>query len=170
MSTPSVSWSTRSRLERRAFLDDLRDRYAALHDSRLPGIGDLRAVLRDRGEGYVPPAGELSRRLRALFASVPNLPPVEWEATPPWLERGRGRVDALIPDWHLVVEGDGRAWHARVADFEYDRWRDAEALAHGYGTLRFTAHQLASRPTWSRNVLLAASAHRSGPGGSFRAA
>ena len=37
-----------------------------------------------------------------------------------------------------IVEGDGRSWHARVADFERDRQRDHEAQRIGWGTCRFT--------------------------------
>lgn len=83
-----------------------------------------------------------------------------------------GRVDVLIEEWKVIVEADGRAWHTRVADFEYDRWRDNEALRHGYTTVRFTWHQLVHQPRWCRTVLLAAATghRRSGWDGSFRAA
>lgn len=70
---------------RRALLGELRDRYAALARSRLPGIGHLRAVLEERGPGHVPPASELERRLRDLLGSIRGLPHVQWEATMPWL-------------------------------------------------------------------------------------
>jgi very-short-patch-repair endonuclease len=44
----------------------------------------------------------------------------------------------LLPEHRLIVEADGRRWHTRVADFDRDRWRDNEATANGYRTLRFT--------------------------------
>ena len=154
---------------RRRVVPELRDRYVAIARSRLPGIGSLRTVLDARGPGSVPPASELERHLRRVLAAV-RPPSVDYEATPPWLERGSGRVDALVPAWRLVVEGDGRDWHTRVADFERDRWRDTTALAYGYATARLTWHQLVYQTTWCRNSLVAIGARRSGSGGSFRAA
>jgi len=154
----------------RVLLPELRDRYAALARSRLPGSAAIRDILAARGPGDVPPAGELGRRLRTVLTGITHLPRVEWEATPPWLEPGRGRVDALVPDCGLVLEADGRAWHTRVEDFERDRERDALALAHGHVTLRFTWHQLTRRQTWCCNVVAAVIAPRCGSGGSFRAA
>jgi hypothetical protein len=146
----------------RSLLPQLRERYVALARSRLPGIADLREVLDERGDGFVPPDGELGRHLRAVLASVPGLPPVEFEATPPWLELGRQRVDAVVDAWKLIVEADGRAWHTRVADFEYDRWRDNLALANGYVTARFTWLDLTTARVATRNLLVAIGADRSG--------
>jgi len=150
-------------------LAELRDRHVALAPSRLPGIGHLREVLEARSDDRVPPRSALERHLRAVVEGD-GPPGFEVEATPPWLGEQRGRVDVLIPDWRLVVEGDGRAWHTRVADFEHDRWRDAEALAHGYATIRFTWFQLVQRPAWCRNVLVAVGADRSGASGRRTAA
>lgn len=155
---------------RRYFIDELRERYTVVSHSRLPGIGNLRDALEKRGDGHVPSASELDRLLRDLVSSVPALGRLEWEATPPWLEPVGGRVDVLAPEALLVVEGDGRAWHTRAADFERDRWRDAEALAHGHATLRFTWHQLRHRRAWCRNVLTAVAVDRRGSGGWNRAA
>ena len=115
----------------RRFLDDLRDRYVGIAHSRLPGIGNLRAVLAAYGEGAVPPRNELEQRLRLLLSTVANLPEVEFEATPPWYEPGEARVDALVRPWRLIVEADGRTWHTRVGDFERDRERDKPDDAAG---------------------------------------
>lgn len=156
--------------QRRRFLDELRDRYAALAHSRLPGIANVRAALDLHGDGYVPTSSELEQHLRSLVAAVLGVHECRWEATPAWLGSSRGRVDALVEPARLIIEADGRSWHTRVADFEHDRWRDATALAHGYATLRFTWHQLTVRRTWARNTLAAVVAQRSGSGGSKRAA
>ena len=138
----------------RRFLDDLRDRYLEVAGSRLPGSPNVRAVLEAYGDGDAPPRNALEQRLRHLLLSVPNLPAVEWEATPPWSEPGETRVDALVPDWKLIVEADGRLWHTRVADFERDRERDNLAIAHGYRVLRFTWHALDREWGRCRRLLL----------------
>lgn len=145
-------------------VEDFRDVYPWIAGSRLPGIAAIREVLAERGPGVAPPRNELERRLRAVLRAA-RAPSVCFEATPSWAEPGTQRVDALVEPWRLVVEGDGRAWHTRVADFERDRERDAVALAHGYATLRFTWHQLVERPQWCRTILVATGAQRSGPAG-----
>jgi very-short-patch-repair endonuclease len=60
----------------------------------------------------------------------------------------------------MVVEGDGRAWHTRVEDFERDRRRDQEAAAAGLLTLRFTWFQLTQEPDWVREVVITAGQKR----------
>lgn len=49
---------------------------------------------------------------------------------------GVGRVDLLVDDW-LVIELDGRRWHAVEEAFVRDRRRDAAAARLGYAVLRF---------------------------------
>ena len=38
----------------------------------------------------------------------------------------------------LILESDGRRWHARVADFDRDAWRDMQAAVLGYRVLRWS--------------------------------
>jgi len=52
----------------------------------------------------------------------------------------------MIDAWGLIIEADGRSWHARVAAFETDRWRDNQAAAHGLRVQRFTYTMLRHRP------------------------
>lgn len=59
-----------------------------------------------------------------------------WQAPAPW--DSSQRVDGLVSDWGLIIEADGRSWHARVTAFETDRWRDNQAAAHGLRVQRFT--------------------------------
>ena len=49
------------------------------------------------------------------------------------------------PGWP-GVEGDGRRWHTRVADFERDRRRDRLSLLHQWTILRFTWFDFTKRP------------------------
>ena len=54
------------------------------------------------------------------------------------------RVDVYIPGWRLVIEADGRNWHARVEDFEEDRRRDNELAMKGIQVIRLTYRMLKS--------------------------
>jgi Protein of unknown function (DUF559) len=47
-------------------------------------------------------------------------------------------VDALFPEQKLIVELDSIEFHHNAIAFEADRERDAETLAHGFGTVRIT--------------------------------
>ncbi|ROR65127.1 endonuclease domain-containing protein [Agrococcus jenensis] len=63
-------------------------------------------------------------------------------------------VDFLIGT-SLIVELDSRTWHGRPVDIETDRRRDAELLALGYRTLRFTYEQMLFQPELVRERVLA---------------
>jgi very-short-patch-repair endonuclease len=74
----------------------------------------------------------------AVLARLPTAPRIVRQAPFPWRSARPGRVDVLLPDHRLIIEADGRRWHARHADFDRDRWRDNEAVAHGHRVMRFT--------------------------------
>jgi hypothetical protein len=133
-------------------IDQLRDRYAALAPRGGRDLRPLRAMLERYGDGFVPLASELERVMRDVF-DQPDLPTIRWQQPFPWRPQDPERVDGLIPDWHVILEGDGRAWHTRVRDFERDRRRDAEALAHAHLPLRFTWYQLTGEPAWCLDML-----------------
>lgn len=127
-----------------AHLASIQDRYVALARSRQPGIGRVRAVLEDFGDGQVPPATEIEWCLDRVLDVVPRLPRRTRQAKLSWRNAVAARVDVLIPAWSLIIEADGRRWHTRAEDFERDRERDNDAAVHGFATLRFTWHQLTS--------------------------
>lgn len=52
------------------------------------------------------------------------------------------RVDVFVPSARLVIEADGRNWHARWQDFESDRRRDNALACRGIQVLRFTYEML----------------------------
>jgi very-short-patch-repair endonuclease len=56
------------------------------------------------------------------------------------------QVDALWPEYKLVVEIDGYEYHGSRGSFESDRARDAKLVAAGYVVIRFTARQLEECP------------------------
>ncbi len=71
------------------------------------------------------------------------------------------RVDAVIPEWRLILEADGRAFHTKRADFERDRQRDNLAAAHGYRVMRFTYRALTKDPAGVLQLVFNAGQHRS---------
>jgi very-short-patch-repair endonuclease len=104
----------------------------------------LRALLTERSAAtWVPSTSVLESALYRLLEDS-RLPSYARQAAIPWRTVASARVDAYIPSWQLFVEADGRAWHTRVADFERDRKRDRDALAHGCGTARFTYDEIVS--------------------------
>lgn len=65
----------------------------------------------------------------------------------PWLtEPIEGCVDAAVPESRLLLEADGRSWHARLDDMARDRRRDRAALRAGWETLRFVYRDLVADP------------------------
>ena len=69
----------------------------------------------------------------------------DWRREYPFSLGGRPcRVDVYLPRWRLVIEADGRSWHARVADFEEDRRRDNALAMRGIQVIRFTYRMLKS--------------------------
>lgn len=112
-----------------------------LSGARLPGLRGLLELAVDL-EGDPPTQSELERRLFDVLGDVPDMPAVQRQAPAPWSPGTRSMVDALVPDWQLVLEADGRRYHQRVADFERDRWRDAEAAVHGLHVMRFTHRRI----------------------------
>jgi hypothetical protein len=128
-----------------ATVEELQERLETYRSSRRAGIGLLRALVGERCEhGWVPPESELEALLQETIAMIPNCPPVRWQCPAPWDPQGQ-RVDGFIPAWSVVLEADGRRWHARVRDFERDRWRDNQAAALGLRVMRFTHVHLVHR-------------------------
>ena len=157
------------------------DLEAALEDALLAGRVDtqkLRAVLaREAGS---PWAGVMSRLVLDHSADAPTPDSSYLEALlerllaktelPPTLRefsssiRGTpARVDVYIPDWQMVIEADGRAWHGRLRDQEADHRRDAGLAARGIQVIRLTYRMITDDPDECLAMILAAGAHRSAP-------
>jgi hypothetical protein len=73
------------------------------------------------------------------FTARHGLPMPQTSAT---LAHNGREVDALYPEQRLIVEVDSWSFHSSRASFERDRAKDADALAHGYRTLRVTDERL----------------------------
>ncbi len=133
-------------LVRRAVdLPDLRAVRERVSASRVQGTRAFREVLADLTAEYVPTESELERMLlRAI--DDPRVPPAERQARLSWWPVLLHRVDAVIEEWRLILEADGRTYHTKRADFERDRQRDNLAVAHGYRVMRFTYRALRNDP------------------------
>lgn len=121
--------------------------------ARQPGLRSLRKIIAARSsDSYQPPTTELERLLYRLL-DHPRLPshkrqlPIVYPAL-------EAIVDAFIDRWLLIVEGDGRRWHTRQADFELDRKRDNAATAAGLAIVRFTWKDLRFSPEACLRTLL----------------
>lgn len=126
-------------LAKRLSVGELDERLSFYADSRRPGLPRIRPLVLERlAGGWTPPESELEALLLSLLEHLPGHPRVLRQAPLPWRTSRVGRVDVLLPDHRLIIEADGRRWHARVNDFDLDRWRDNEAVAHGHRVMRFT--------------------------------
>jgi very-short-patch-repair endonuclease len=121
--------------------------------SGAPGVGKLRDIVAPRLPGaYQPPTSELERHLYRVLDHA--LVPTVTRQLPIRFLRVEATVDAYIPAWRLIVEGDGRRWHSRRADHDRDRLRDNEATAHGYAVLRFSYEMLRDDASGCLDTLL----------------
>ena len=135
---------------------ELGEVYIRHQGERLRGMNRLRPVLLDRLDhtGPAPTESELEALAEEVLRAA-ELPPIIRQAPIPWAPTS-GRVDLLIPGWRLIIELDGRRWHARTDNFEADRRRDNAAVAAGYSVLRFTWRMLTTEPDRCVNLVLQA--------------
>ena len=71
-----------------------------------------------------------------------------------------GCVDVAIPEAMVIVEADGRRWHARYDAMARDRRRDREVLRAGWVTVRFVYKDLVDDPDGAADELAAIVAGR----------
>lgn len=134
----------------------LEERLAAYEGTRRAGLPLARAMISDRmKEGWAPNESELEHRLDPLLRQLPGDGRVLRQHSFPWRQAEAGRVDRWLPGYRLIVEADGRRWHARLADFDRDRWRDNVAASRGIFVLRFTWVHLTERPREARDLVIA---------------
>jgi hypothetical protein len=109
---------------------------AWMQRTRRPGAVNLARALDGRTRGYQPPRSELERVLDAIICTLPG-PPPRHEVDLPGRHGAAHRVDRLFPEPRVILEGDGRLWHARLQSMDEDRRRDRHAARLGYRTLRY---------------------------------
>ena len=131
----------------------LRREFLRLARSGRHGISTMREVLDTFDDGPATPRRQLEDHLDRVLDRIPA--PVEREAPLPGREWSAERVDRRFESpRRLIVEGDGRRWHTRVADFRRDRERDRTALRAGYPTVRYAYEELVDDPDGVRTEIL----------------
>jgi very-short-patch-repair endonuclease len=104
-----------------------------------PGVRKLVGVLADMA-GEPPPESELERLLWLAVARTGL--PASRQHPLPTREPVHNVVDVAITTSRLILEADGRRWHARQQAMANDRRRDREAARFGWQTLRFMHEDL----------------------------
>lgn len=130
-----------AKLAHRLELEDVAEQMVGAHHSHPHEVKRLAPVLVRRIDEREPAESVLEMELHRTLTQA-GVRGVVHQAPPPWWPEGRLRVDVLVPAARLIIEGDGRSYQARMADFERDRWRDNQSTIHGWGVLRYTWRRL----------------------------
>lgn len=109
------------------------------------GSGIIRALDHELLDVEPMAASELERRGARLLREE-GLEGWQAQYRPPWYDGVRGIVDGAWPELKVVMELDGRRWHATAQAQVEDRRRDRTAIAHGWITLRFGWQEIVHRP------------------------
>ena len=112
--------------------------------SRAFGRWPRSSTLARGSPGARRPAGS-SEALEAVF-ELAGLPAPTRQLRFPGRQDIDGCVDFGWPEARLIVEGDGRRWHTRIADLRRDRERDNQAARAGWQTLRFLHESIVADP------------------------
>jgi very-short-patch-repair endonuclease len=122
-------------IERLSSFTAIRDVLSDVRRRGKPGVRKLVSVLEARS-GEPVAASDLERKLHDAVAlaglKLVRQYPLPWKREP--IE---GLVDGALPESRILVEADGRKWHARLAAMAKDRRRDRTAAAAGWQTLRW---------------------------------
>jgi hypothetical protein len=121
------------------------DLIGVLHDvarKGKPGVTAMRDLL-DHRYGESRPGSVLERRGNRLLRRA-GLGDFLTEYPLPWSPSRR--FDVAYEVQSLGVEWDSIRWHLQAAAFERDRFRDTEAVIHGWRVLRFTWADVHDRP------------------------
>lgn len=140
--------------------------FAVLAGRGRKGVGVMRAILDERGAGYVAPESELEARFLALVGDA-GLPEPVRQLDVGSGDRWVGRVDVGFPRAKVVVELDGRTHHSSKSDREADAHRDdllraagwQHVVRFGWTDVTVTPHAVLAR---LRPLLEPASNHRTG--------
>jgi hypothetical protein len=139
-------------IEGRATVDEIASEVENLARHGKPGIKVARTALEPRmGEAAIGESEIEALTLRLLRQW--GFPEPELQYPLPWRSLRRGRVDFAYPEVRLIIEVDGRRWHATLDAFEGDRLRDNHAQLAGWRILRITYRMLMERPGEVREMI-----------------
>jgi hypothetical protein len=141
-------------LERRLTVAEVGAVLGRVRRSGKPGVRRLDEVLDAVGPGADLPRSELERLLDVVLARA-GLPPPRHEHPLPGARGRTGFVDRYWPDAGLIVEADGRRWHARHQQMRADADRILEAQALGVETSRLLWEHLSHDPAGTAELLRA---------------
>ena len=110
-----------------------------------PGASRLTTELDRRGPGADLDQSQLERMLREVLA-LTDLPPGVAQHPLPGIGRRSGMVDHAFPEARLILEADGRRWHARHEAMATDAQRVLDASRVGWMTLRLLHENLTGDP------------------------
>ena len=150
--------------ERLGLLDDVEVRRIIARSRGKRGVRQLNEIMRAR-QGPPPRIKSELERLFLCLCDAAGLPRPLVNVVIEGIE-----VDMFWPEFRLIVELDGYAFHHTRARFEDDRARDAALQLAGYRVIRITHRMLVERPdevVRTLRVLLSPSPER--PGGAPRA-
>lgn len=139
-------------IDGRTTLEAISDRVDILCRRGKPGMRTMHRALEPRlGETLI---GESEIEALALRLFIEwGLPAPLLQISLPWRSPRKGRVDFCYPDVRLIIEIDGRAWHATLEAFDNDRMRDNHAQLAGWRILRITFRMLKERPDEVRSMI-----------------
>lgn len=133
-------------IRRRVTAEDLQSILEGIDGCRLPGTAIFRETVVGITDAYVPSESDLELLLIAALDDH-RVPPLDLQVRLPWWPELPHRIDVFVKAWSLIIEGDGRTYHTKRADFENDRRRDNVAVANGFRVLRFTYRMLKDDPS-----------------------
>lgn len=108
-------------------------------------IARLQEELDRRRPGEPVSRSTLEERVDRLLDGT-GLPTPDREYPLPSGVPGEGLVDRAWPEALLILEVDGRRWHARERSMARDRARDRAAATHGWLTMRVLDEEVADLP------------------------
>ena len=124
-----------------------------------PGMTRLAGALDQLGGNSAVPRSELERRLDNVLDGVGAAFTGEYPL--PSDGSMEGFVDRVNLRSKVIVEGDGRRWHARLQTMAKDRQRDRVAAAQGFLTVRVMWEDLVNDPGGVASDVRATIAQRS---------
>lgn len=139
-------------MARQVVPQDLGEMVQSLRRRGRSGLGSVSRVVGRRLPGPGVEQGRLERELTRVVLMAGIGAGVAQHPHPGRVDSAE-RVDRAFPEAMLLVEADGRSWHARYSAMKADRRRDREAARAGWLTVRFTWEDLHRHPEHSAGEL-----------------